>query len=152
MRRAWIGMAVGGAILLGSGLVAEAQIIIDPTGPTAVHAGDTSSTYTAVVTHDYPFWLRLKVYLNYVLKHDSNTLYKTYGPTTDVSKLVNMTNWGQKAGDVLIYRGRATKANSGTTYDEEDWTVIVSDPSTHLLVPGPRWDLLSWDRDREEWA
>lgn len=153
MRRVLIGMAVGMAVLVGSGLVAEAQIDIDPTGPTAVYSNQTSSTYTAVVTHDYYFFLRLRVFLNGVIKHDSNTYYKTMGPTTDVAKVVNMTNWGIKAGDTLLYRGRATKAGT-ILYDEEDWTVVVTNPSTRLdqVVPGPlRWGP-GMDRDREEWV
>lgn len=154
MRGVLIGAAVGAAVLVGSGLVAEAQIDIQPTGPTAVYSTQTSSTYTAVVTHDYYFWLRLRVYLNGVLKNDSNTYFKSMGPTTDVAKVVNMSTWGIKAGDTLLYRGRASKANALLIYDEENWTVVVTNPSTHLdqIVPGPvRWSS-GMDRDREEWV
>lgn len=151
MGRSFMGGIVGVAALLGSGLVADAQIDIQPTGPTAVYSNQTSSTYTAVVTHDYYFWLRLRVYLNGVIKHDSNTYYKSMGPTTEVAKVVNMSNWGIKAGDTLLYRGRATKAGTAI-YDEEDWYVTVTNPPTRLLSGPSRW--MGWvvDRDREEWA
>lgn len=150
MRRTVIGAGAGIAIWLGAALAAEAQIIIQPTGPTAVYRTQTSSTYTATITCNNNFWVRLKVYLNGVIKHDTNTFVANSGPSYNFSKVVNMTGWGLKAGDTLLYRGRATISGQPGVYDKEDWTVIVSNPSTYLAPDRVRPPEI--DRDREEWA
>ncbi len=146
MRRIVIGAASGIVIWLGAALAAEAQIDIKPTGPQAVVSGQTSSTYTAVVTCNRNFYLNLKVFLNGVQKYYSTTYTVNSGPSYNYSKVVNMTGWGHQAGDTLIYRG---KAYYGGTVDQEDWTVIVS--GTTYLVPS-RIHCVELDRDREEWA
>jgi hypothetical protein len=97
-------------------------ILIQPTGPATVLHTATSSTYTATITCDNNFTLTLSVYLNGVRKHLSNTIIYNAGPTYNFSKVVSMTGWGLKDGDVLIYRGRAYY---GAYSDQEDWQITV---------------------------
>jgi hypothetical protein len=147
MRRAVIGGVAGVAVWLGAALAAEAQIDIKGTKPLSVVYSQTSSTYEAVVTCNYNFSVNLKVYLNGVMKHQSVTCCFNSGPTYNFSKVVNMTGWGMKAGDTLLYRARAYYSNYS---DVDDLTVIVSG-STTRLVPNPL-RRLAVDRDREEWV
>lgn len=97
-------------------------ISIQPTGPSVVQHTATSSTYAAVVTCDNNFTVTLSVYLNGVRKHLSSTPVLNAGPTYNFSKVVNMTGWGIKDGDTLIYRGRAWY---GAYSDQEDWQITV---------------------------
>lgn len=147
MRRAVIGGVAGVAVWLGAALAAEAQIDIRGTKPLSVVYTQTSSTYEAVVTCNNNFYVTLKVYLNGTMKHQSITYCVNSGPTYNFSKVVSMTGWGMKAGDTLVYRG---KAYYGIYSDTDDWTVIVSGTTTRL-VPNPLRQLVV-DRDREEWA
>ena len=114
-------------LMFGMGALADSSavpytIAIEPTGPVSVQHTETSTTYTATVTCDTNFWLRLKVYINGTLKHDSLTYYPNSGPTKDVQKVVPFV--GLQDGYVMVYRGRATIAGTGT-YDEEDWEITV---------------------------
>ncbi len=95
------------------------------------------------------FYVLLKVYLNGILKHESNTYVANSGPTYNFVKVVNMSVWGHQEGDALLYRGRAYIPRT-PYYDEEDWNVTVPEPITRL-VPAHSWRLVA-DRDREEWA
>jgi hypothetical protein len=143
MRRFAIGGVTGVGLWLASALAAEAQATtIDPSGPTAVVAGDPSSTYTANVTASSTFRVRLRVYLNGSQKHDSTTQIDWLGGTYAFSKFVDMTYpsyWGHTTGDQLNYKGRAWLCSNPFIFDEENWYVTVSAPEGTFLVP---------DRDR----
>jgi hypothetical protein len=74
--------------------------------PLSVNAGATSSTYLATVTMSPPsgYTVRLKVYKNGVLKHNTVNVVPNPGvsPTT-FTKGVNMSTWGVTGGDLLDY-------------------------------------------------
>ena len=128
MRRLSIVLVAGAASWLLAAVAAEAQVIIDPSGPLCVGDGNTSSTYTARVTTNYNFKVRLTVYHNDVLKHDSTTFITQSGPFYDFSKVVDHTGWGLAVNDRLNYHGRAT-ITAGPyrgQFDEKDWLVTVT--------------------------
>lgn len=154
MQRLAIGVTVAAAIWLGGALAAEAQVIIEPTGPLAVTNTDTSSTYTANVTAPSDFWVWLRVYLNGTLKHDTKTRITWSGGTYSFSKLVDMANWGHQVGDTLLYRGKAWLASNMGMNDQEDWTILVTQGITYAEPPRSRAssELVVADRDRRTWA
>jgi hypothetical protein len=122
-----LGMPAGVALWFGAALAADAQVIIDPSGPTCVAADSTRSDYVATVTTLYDFWLDLKVFHDGVLKHDTTTYVVNAGPAYLYTEAVFHTGWGLHKGDELNYRGRATIAAGPFQgmFDEKDWIVIV---------------------------
>ena len=131
MRRVAIGGITGIGLWLASALAVDAQsVIIGPSGPSQVRAGDTSSTYEADVTAASNFKVRLRVYLNGTQKHESTTMIDWLGGTYEFSKVVDMTYpsyWGHTTGDQLNYKGRAWLCVNPFIFDEENWFVTVSD-------------------------
>ncbi len=144
-----LGMVVGVVVLLGTSLAAEAQIIVDPIGPTCVESDDASSVYRATVTANYNFWFKLKVYHNDIVKHQSNTYCTNGGPSFCFSKTVPHTGWGMQECDVLKYRGRATISGGpySGSYDEEDWFITVSAPDCCGISMNT-----VLEHDRRQWA
>lgn len=146
MRRLTVGAASAVLAFLATALAADAQISGQPYQPLCVASDAPSSVYKTLVTTGGNFYCRLRVYLNGVLKHDTNTLVTTSGPTYDFSKTVSHTNWNMQSGNSLNYRGRVTL--QGTSYwDQDDWIITVSSPGTCRVTDG-----LFVDRDRRNWA
>jgi hypothetical protein len=113
--------------LLGYAYGAEAQGNgIDPFAPTAINAGQSSTTYQATVTLSPPsnYTVRLWVYKNGVQKHLSSTIVPNPGmsPAT-FSKIVNMSGWEPSAGDTILFK--ATLIVAGKGYPAQDWSVTV---------------------------
>ena len=125
MARLHIGIAVAVTAWLGSAMVADAQVEIEPFNPTCVAKGDSSSLYESTVTCDADFVFTLRVYHDGKLKHYTNTFVVNSGPTYAFTKTVSHSGWGMSAGHKLTYRGRATEYET-SYYDQDDWIIFVS--------------------------
>ena len=125
MSRSVVGLTVGILAWLGATLDLEAQVEIDPIGPTCVAEDASTSLYECMVTCDADFTFSLKVYLQGELMHTSWTFVVNSGPTYAFSETIDHTGWGMYSGDKLNYFGLA-KEYGTKNYDKAPWIVIVS--------------------------
>jgi hypothetical protein len=115
-------------------LAAEAQISVTPTGPTALHVTDPTSTYTATITTNYNFTFYLFVLNNGVQVDSHMWVILQSGPSYNFqSPPLSTSNWGLAIGNSIDYRGRAMlSARVGV---QVDWYVTVTAGSSSM---GPR--------------
>lgn len=152
MGRIAIGLAAGLGIWFGSMAAAEAQPTITTTGPTAISAGSTSTTYSAAITLVTPsmFHIKIQVYRNNVQFHISDNLVPNPGITNPTySRTINLTS-GCNGGDVFKFCVKLVVGT--TTITATDWTVTVpgTRPSSKLAQMDKRVELAfqAIDRDR----
>lgn len=108
MRRVAIGFVAGVAVWVGSAVAAEAQAIqIQPTGPTAIHPGDTSTTYKATITPGSTnmFDVQLKVYVNQEATPRFTSPVNSYSVSGSkfYQKVVSLSNWNLQNNDVVRF-------------------------------------------------
>ncbi len=105
MRRIAIGMVVGLATWLGSGLVAMAQTpTIQPSGPSCVHVGDSSANLTATINLVTPSacYVYYSV-LNGTTPVDPGASYfvPKQGTTINFSHSIPTALWNMHVGDTM---------------------------------------------------
>lgn len=142
MRKIWVGLG----ILLLSATAAEAQVLIDPVGPTCIESDDVSTIYRATVTTIYDFEYSLKVYRNSVLVDSSLEYVVNDGPSYSYARTFDCSRWGMATGNTILFRAKATIMEGPFlgVYDTDNLSLTVSAPGTCFLEPRRRQD--------ESWA
>jgi hypothetical protein len=126
-QRKAIGVCAAFGALLAGASVSEAQVGSDPTGPTAICAGQTSCTVTATVTASASFYFWVKVWQNGAIRHDGRTYYYLpSGGTVNAARFVDMTGWNVAEGHQLRFWTRPYLTANFFVYDLDEWYVVAS--------------------------
>lgn len=133
MKRMAMGAVAGLAVWFGSALAAEAQQIT-PTGPMAIHTGDTTATYSADITIPYlqGFCMEVFVYRgNNPTPICSGQVY-VYSPTTLTTNVQFLANWNPGAITGEKFKFKADLIFMGNTYYATDKIITVTRLTTYI--------------------
>jgi hypothetical protein len=158
MRRILIGITTSLAVWLGSTMVAEAQGGgITPNGPTKIHTGDTSATYTADITipslQDYAVQLYLYRGANPTPIQSFEVWF--YNPTSLTSTFSQACCISPAAllGQKYTFKANLILTNPSQTIAAANLVITVSAPGTYLIPSKPRdYGFAAIERDRRHEA